>query len=199
MPGVSETERQEWDRRYTVGEYRPRTWASPFLEQWMDHFPRGRALDLACGAGRNALRLAEAGHQVDAVDISRAAITMARTEAEHRGLEVAWQVADLDDAPLPADTYDAITVIRYVNRNLWPRLITALAQNGWLLIEHHLQTTADVDGPRSHDFRLEPQELLEAFRTLRIVSYEEVLETSRRERTTYALARLVACKGDPGW
>lgn len=196
---MSETEKLEWDRRYTDGEYRPRTWVSPFLEQWMDHFPRGRALDLACGAGRNALRLAEAGHQVDAIDISVAAINMARTEAEQRGLEVAWQVADLDDAQLPADAYDVITVIRYVNRNMWPRLITALAPNGWLLIEHHLQTTADVDGPGSPDFRLQPQELLEAFRTLRIVSYEEVLETPKRERKAFALTRLVACKGDPGW
>jgi SAM-dependent methyltransferase len=196
---VSETERQEWDRRYTDGEYRPRTWPSPFLEQWIDHFPRGRALDLGCGAGRNSFRLAEAGHQVDAVDISASAISMARTEAEHRDLEVAWRVADLDDAELQTDAYDVITVIRYVNRNMWPRLISALTQNGWLLIEHHLQTTAAVDGPKSPDFRLEPQELLEAFRTLRVISYEEVLETPKRERKAYALARLVACKGDPGW
>jgi SAM-dependent methyltransferase len=196
---VSETERREWDRRYTDGEYRPRTWASPFLEEWLDRLPVGRALDLACGAGRNALRLAEAGHQVVAVDISASAIDMARTEAERKGLEVSWEVADLDDADLQSDTYDVITVIRYVNRKMWPRLIPALAPNGWLLIEHHLQTTADVDGPGSPDFRLEPQELLEAFRSLRIVHYEEVLETARGERGAFALARLVACKGDPGW
>ena len=97
---MSETERQEWDHRYSDGDYRPRTWPSPFLEQWIERFPRGRTLDLGCGAGRNALRLAEAGHQVDAIDISASAINMARTEAEHRGLEVAWTVADLDDAEL---------------------------------------------------------------------------------------------------
>ena len=196
---MSETERREWDRRYTDGDYRPRTWPSPFLEEWLDQLPRGHSLDLACGAGRNALCLAEAGHQVDAVDISASAINMARTEAERRGLEVSWEVADLDNAELRPDAYDAITVIRYVNRKIWPRLITALAQNGWLLIEHHLLTTADVDGPTSPDFRLEPQELLETFRSLRIVYYEEVLETSKREQKAYALARLVACKGDPGW
>ena len=196
---MSEAERLEWDRRYTDGDYRPRTWPSPFLEAWLDRLPKGRALDLGCGAGRHALRLAEAGHQVEAIDISASAIQMARTEAEHRGLEVAWKVADLDDAELRTGFYDVITVIRYFNRPMWPRLIAALAPNGWLLIEHHLQTTADVDGPGSPDFRLEPQELLEAFRPLRVVHYEEVLETARRERQAYALARLVACKGNPGW
>jgi len=196
---VSETERLEWDRRYTDGEYRPRTWPSPFLEEWIDRLPIGLALDVACGAGRNALRLAEAGHQVEAVDISASAIGMARIEGERRGLEVAWNVADLDDAELRTSAYDVITVIRYVNRRMWPRLVAALAPDGWLLIEHHLQTTANVDGPSSPDFRLAPQELLGAFRSLRILHYEEVLETAKRERKAYALARMVACNGDPGW
>lgn len=196
---MSETERTEWDRRYTEGEYRPRTWPSPFLEEWIDRFPPGRALDLACGAGRNALRLAEAGYRVEGVDISQAAIEMARREGNRRGLEVTWRVVDLDAADFTRSSYDVITVIRYVNRRQWPRLIEALAPNGWLLIEHHLQTTAEVDGPKSLEFRLAPQELLEAFDSLRIVYYEEALEFAQPDRKTYALARLVACKGDPGW
>ena len=196
---MSESERMEWDRRYQTGEYRPRTRPSPFLEQWLDRLPTGRALDVACGTGRNALRLAEAGYRVDAVDISRAAIEKARIEGERRGITVAWQVVDLDDARLEAAAYDVITVIRYVNRKLWPRLIGALFPNGWLLIEHHLRTTADVGGPSSPEFRLAPQELLHAFDGLRILHYEEVLETAQGEERPFALARLVACNGDPGW
>lgn len=196
---MSETERLEWDRRYAEGDYRPRSWPSPFLEEWIDRLPSGRALDLACGAGRNALRLAEAGYQVEGFDISQAAIDMARRESSRRGLEVTWRVVDLDTADLARSSYDVITVIRYVNRRLWSRLIEALAPNGWLLVEHHLQTNADVDGPSSPEFRLAPQELLEAFRSLRIVFYEEELEAAKPDRKAYALARLVACNGDPGW
>jgi SAM-dependent methyltransferase len=196
---VSENERLKWDRRYTEGDYRPRTWPSPFLAEWIERFPIGRALDVACGAGRNALRLAEAGHHVDAIDISNAAINMARSEAADRRLDVNWIVADLDDADLGSSRYDLITVIRYVKRPMWPRLVAALAPNGWLLIEHHLVTAAAVDGPQSPEFRLAPQELLEAFSALRILYYEETIEDSARERGSYALARLVACKGDPGW
>jgi len=196
---VSEDERRAWDDRYGSGEYQPRPVAGPFLEAWIDRLPVGRALDIACGAGRHALRLAAAGFQVDAVDVSRVAIELAREEAGRRGLEVNWVVGDLDHYELPAATYDVITVIRYVNPRLWPRLVDALAPGGWILIEHHLRTTADVDGPRSPEFRLEPQELLEAFDSLRIVFYEETLEPADRSDRCHALARLVATSGDPDW
>ena len=99
---MSEIERLDWEQRYQEGEYRPRTWPSPFLEEWIGRFPVGRALDVACGAGRNALRLAEAGFQVEAIDVSASAISMARVESARRGLDVAWEVADLDHSELGA-------------------------------------------------------------------------------------------------
>jgi len=196
---MSEDERRAWDDRYGSGEYQPRPAPGPFLEAWIDRFPAGRALDVACGAGRHALRLAEAGYQVDAIDVSAVAIEMGREEAERRRLEVNWVVADLDDFPLAADTYDVIIVIRYVNPRLWPRLLDALAPDGWLLVEHHLRTTADVDGPGSPEFRLDPQELIEAFGSLRILFYEEALVPSDRPGSQFALARLVATAGRPDW
>ncbi len=195
---MSEAERQTWDRRYREGDYRPRSWPSPFLDAWLPRLPRGRALDIACGAGRNALRLAEAGFRVDAVDIAESAIALGRAEGERRGLDVEWRVADLDDAALDADAYDLVTVFRYVNRLLWPRLADALTADGWLIIEHHLVTAADVEGPSTPDFRLEPQELLESFAALRIIFYEETIEIDPAGHR-YALERIVACKGDPGF
>ncbi len=196
---MSEDERQSWDSRYATGDYQPRPVAGPFLEAWIDRLPVGRALDIACGAGRHSIRLAEAGLQVDAVDVSSVAIEMARTEAERRALEVNWVVADLDDYELVPAAYDVIAVIRYVNRSLWPRLIDALAPGGWLLVEHHMKTTADVDGPGSPEFKLDPQELLSAFGTLRILFYEETLTDGDRPGRRHALARLVAAKDGPGW
>lgn len=196
---MSDSEREAWDERYRSGSYRPRPAAGSFLERWIPTFPPGRALDVACGAGRNALRLAEAGHRVEAVDVSAVAVEMAQAEADRRGLAVAWTVADLDGYNIPDGEYDLITVIRYVNRDLWPRLITGLAPTGWLLVEHHVRTSVDVAGPSAPDFRLEPQELLEAFSALRIVFYEEVLEPADEEGRRFALARLVACKGNPGF
>lgn len=196
---MSEDERRAWDDRYGSGEYQPRPAPGPFLEAWIDRLPVGRALDIACGAGRHALRLAEAGFEVDAVDVSAVGIAMAREEAGRRDLDVNWVVADLDDYELAANTYDVITVIRYVNPRLWSRLVDALAPDGWLLVEHHLKTTANVDGPGSPEFRLDPQELLEAFGSLRVLFYEESLVPSDRPGCQYALARLVATRGGPDW
>lgn len=197
---MSQQERSRWDRRYASGEYMPRTLPSPFLLEWLEHVPVGRALDVATGTGRNALALAEAGFAVDAVDISTVAVDAAAAEAGRRGLDVRWVVADLDTAGLPGEAYDLVTVVRYRNRALWPRLAAALAPDGWILVEHHLRTTLpDVVGPADDAFRLAPGELLDAFGHLRIVHYSERIEPTDDGAASFALARLVACAGDPGW
>jgi tellurite methyltransferase len=196
---VSEEERTRWDRRYATGGYLPRTHPSPFLLGWLDRIPVGRALDIATGTGRHALALAEAGYAVDAVDISAVAIERARLEGARRGLEVDWVVADLGEAALPDDGYDLITVLRYRDPDLWPRLVSALAPEGWVLVEHHLRThREDVVGP-SDVFRLAPGELLTAFGELRVVHYSETVEPTDDGDGLFVIARLVGCAGDPGW
>lgn len=197
---MTEDERGKWDGRYASGDYQPRTWPSPFLEEWIPRLPTGRALVIACGTGRNAIRLAEAGFRVEGVDISSVAISRAEAEASRRGVDVAWRVADLDDVDLEPSAYDLITVFRYRNRSLWPRLPSSLAPSGFLLIEHHLHSALDVAGPSSPEFRLEPQELLDEYvGALRILHYSEVLEPADKSGSTYALARMAACKGSPGF
>lgn len=196
---MTDEERKKWDERYATGTYTGRATPGEFLQRWVTRLPAGRALDIACGTGRHAFLLAEAGLQVDAVDISKVAVDSARAEAERRSLDIDWTVSDLDNHPLPQELYDVITVIRFVHRDLWPRLVKALRPGGMLLIEHHLRTPLDVDGPRSESFRLEPQELLRAFASLRVVFYEETLVPSDVAGKQYALSRMVACKGAPLW
>lgn len=200
---VTEQERLRWDERYSTGGYESRPGASPFLESWIPRVPVGRSLDIACGAGRNALRLAEAGHQVEAIDISASGIDMAKAEAAKRSLEVEWIVADLDTYRFEVAAYDLITVIRFANEALWSRLAEALAPDGWLIVEHHMQTRLDVLGPTNPSFRLRPQELLAAFSSLRVLYYAESIEPADhpadKGQGQYAVVRLVACKGDPGF
>ena len=195
---MSDTDRGKWDRRYAEGSYKARTYPTDLLEQWLPRLPRGRALDLACGAGRNSLFLAASGYRVHAVDISETALARARDAARERGLEIDWQTADLDHFEPDAGSYDLVLVARYVNRRLNPRISSALAGGGHLIYEHHLRTTAKVDGPADAEFRLRPNELLHVFRDLRVLSYSEDIGEDRDGRRM-ALARLVACKGDAGF
>lgn len=197
---MSDDERARWDHRYASGEYVPRSHPTPFLLEWLPRIQVGRALDVATGTGRHAFALAEAGFEVDAVDISGVAIDRARGEAQRRGLDINWLVADLDDDPLPDRRYELITVLRYHNPRLWLRLESALAPDGWILIEHHLQThRRDAVGPRDDAFRLAPGELLGSFEDLRVVHYSESVEPADHGEAPYVLARFAACAGDPGW
>jgi SAM-dependent methyltransferase len=193
---VSEAERDKWDERYRSGSYEGRTHPTALLADWIARLPVGRALDVACGAGRNALFLAAAGFEVDAIDISTVGLERGRRAAAERGLEIRWIAADLELDPersLPAAAYELIVWVRYVNRALMPHLTTRLAAGGYLLCEQHLATTADVVGPRSPAFRLQPQELESSAAGLEILHYYEgpVIDPDGR---TAALAQLVACR-----
>ncbi|GAA4334391.1 methyltransferase domain-containing protein [Pigmentiphaga soli] len=195
---MSDADQLRWNRRYAEGSYRSRSMPSPFLEHWLGHVPAGRALDVACGAGRNALRLAEAGFAVDAVDISTVALEMAGEEARRRQLTVNWQAGDLDSLAFEPGAYQLITVFRFHDPALWPRLIKALAPDGWILVEHHLRTPLPVAGPESEAFRIAPGELLDVFKALRIVHYSEKIEEPVPGRIE-ANVRVAACNGFPGW
>ena len=160
--------------------------------------PGGRALDVACGAGRNALYLAAAGFAVDALDISAVALDRGRRAALERGLEIDWRTADFDGVDFAAgreralpSTYDLIVWVRYVNRGLLPLLVARLNPGGHLICEQHLETAADVAGPRSPDFRLRAGELREAARGMTLRHYNEGLVVDPDGRTV-ALAQLVA-------
>ena len=195
---MSDADRERWNARYESGEYAARTHPSALLAAWIDRLPRGRALDVACGRGRNAIHLAANGYAVDAMDISDVALARARERADAAGVAVDWIEADLERPDIARDAYDVIVIARFLDRPLIPRLIDALRPGGHIVYDHHYITPAEVGGPRSRRFRARPNELLERFRALRVLFYEEGIVTEA-DGGRMALARLVACKGSPGY
>lgn len=190
---MSTAERDKWDARYRDGAYESRTHPTALLAEWLPRLPRGRALDVACGAGRNALYLAASGYAVTALDISGVALERGRRSATERGLTIEWLCADLDDDParaLPAGPFDLIVWVRYVHRTLLPHLVARLAPGGALLCEQHLLTGQAVAGPTSTQFRLAPGELSAAARGLRIEHSFEGLAADPDGRSV-ALAQLI--------
>lgn len=191
---MSTAERDKWDARYRDGAYEGRAHPTALLAQWLPQLPRGRALDVACGAGRNALFLAANGFAVTALDISAVALARGQRSAEERGLDVTWLCADLDENPataLPAGTFDLIVWVRYVHRTLMPALAARLAPGGILLCEQHLASAAPVAGPTTAGFRLTPGELERSVAGLTpLHTYEgPVVDPDGRD---VALAQLVA-------
>ena len=107
---MSDADRDRWNARYGAGEYAARTHPTVLLSTWLAKLPHGRALDIACGAGRNALFLADHGYQVDAVDIADVALQRASATAEAASLSVNWIARDLERETLPDGPYDLIVV-----------------------------------------------------------------------------------------
>src|SRR3989304_8364850 len=97
--------RVKWEAKYQQGERRPDGPPSGLLRRWRPCRPRGRALEVATGLGRNALFLAKAGYQVDAIDIAPTGLQEAARRARRRGLRVRGVEADRDPYRFPRGRY----------------------------------------------------------------------------------------------
>lgn len=157
----------------------------------------GPLLDLACGAGRNALPLARAGCAVIGLDRDRARLTALRDAA--RGLRVSLLQADLEATgtiPLASASCAAVLVFRYLHRPLAPEIVRVLRPNGLLLYETFTREHRQVaQHPRNPAFLLEPGELTGLFSALVTLSAEEVRVYAPAPE---AVARLVARKPGSG-
>lgn len=133
----------------------------------------GRALDLACGLGGNALFLARRGFQVDAVDISPVAIGILRTHVEHQGLPIRAWSEDACSMTFPMEEYRVIVVSRFLERSLASSILQALEPGGLLFYQTFTAAKLSDEGPRNPDFLLHDNELLQLFAGLSLRYYRD--------------------------
>jgi SAM-dependent methyltransferase len=143
--GAATTEVQTyWEAHY--GE-RDRIWSGRVNAQLAliaDDLAPGRALDLGCGEGGDAVWLAEHGWQVTAVDVAQTALDRAAAEADARGVRdrIHFERHDLSDT-FPAGTYDLISAqflhstVRLERPRILRRAAEAVAPGGLLVIVDH--------------------------------------------------------------
>ncbi|QCS43269.1 bifunctional 2-polyprenyl-6-hydroxyphenol methylase/3-demethylubiquinol 3-O-methyltransferase UbiG [Natrinema versiforme] len=200
-------DRDRWNDRYEQADFDPDDDPVPALERRISTLPDGRALDVATGTGRNALFLAEHGYDVDAVDISDAALERARDRAAERGVDANWIRADLADFDPGRERYDVIVVSFFAALEHLPALKDALAPGGVLIYEHHLRSSDPVAGPSTDRYRYRSNDLLRACLDLTILSYEERRrpvddggdeDGSEDDDGTIAVATLVARRSSGG-
>ncbi len=181
-PAKSDATREDWNRRYASAD---RIHSTPvpnrFLVAEVADLAPARALDLACGAGRNAVWLAERGWRVTAVDFSDVALTMARELARARGVEVEWIQADVVTWAPPARAHDLVCVL-YLQlpaperRAALQHAVDAVRPGGTLLVVGHdvLNLTEGWGGPTQADVLFTPDDIVAEVGGLQVQKAERV-------------------------
>ena len=167
------TWRERWARHDAPAERRPSTWVMTTCAR----LPAGALVaDLAGGDGRHAVPLARAGHRVVLLDFAERAVRLGVTAAE--GL--LGVVADTAAMPLRAGAFDAIVIVHFLERALFPHLPPLLRPGGRLIVETfttaHLSLVAagHASGPRNPAYMLAPGELPRLAAPLIVDEYAEV-------------------------
>lgn len=147
------------------------------LEQVAPGLRPGRAIDLACGCGRDAVFLAALGWNVTAVDILPDALDRGR-QLQGRyapaAAPIRWIQADLERELPPVEPADLLTVFRFLDRPLYRRLVELVRPGGTVLVETFTTLHRARHGRPSRDaFVLRPGELPGLLCGLRIVEYDE--------------------------
>jgi SAM-dependent methyltransferase len=180
-----------WDERYAGTELVWSRGPNQFVEQRLADLPPGRAVDLACGEGRNAIWLAGRGWRVHGVDFSQVAVDKGRTLAEHAGVEVAWARGDATSwqPPEPVD----LVVVAYLQLPAADRRAAArnavrmLAPGGTLLwVAHDSTNLAEgTGGPQDPAVLMTAEDVLADLDAAEVPAVD-VVEAGRVERVVAA-------------
>lgn len=135
-------EASEWDERYVASE---RVWSgrpNSVLVSEVASLEPGRALDIGCGEGADAVWLAQHGWDVTGLDVSGVALERAQAHALEAGAEVGWVHSGLVEAELPVAGFDLVSaqypsLRRTADAVAERALLSAVAPGGVLLVVHH--------------------------------------------------------------
>lgn len=169
------TDQKRWDTRFGKTGFALGKDPNPFLKKHIRLLPKGKALDIAAGEGRNAVFLAQQGFDVDAVDISEEGLKKAQKLAREKGVKINTSLIDLDQYPIGKEQYDLTANFYYLKRRLIPRIKKGLKKGGKVIFETYLleHRTLGTGGPKQAKYFLKPNELLRLFKDFRILFYRE--------------------------
>jgi len=174
-------EREKWNQRYlegTHGTLPPDRLLIDAFDRYIEPlFPdAGRALDIAGGTGRHAIFLAAKGWRVRLTDIAEAGIVNARKNAGSLASRIEFRVEDLTRFQGSDASYDVINVFFFLRREMFGELIKALNPGGLLIYKGYTHAQAKFGGgPTNPEYLFGENELLHAFRELRVLHYAELI------------------------
>jgi|SRR5581483_49917 len=179
-------ERAIWNRKFSEQSHtslEPDPLLVSAYDEFLSGLSAGNALDVAGGAGRHSIWLAQRGWRAKLLDISDVGIGLAERNASRalgpvrKEFLINAEVADLNRMQdLGAEQYDLVLVFFYLQRELFPALISTLKPGGFLLYKTYTTDQQQFSGgPYNPAFLLKPNELLHAFESLRVLHYHETV------------------------
>jgi len=188
------SDQKRWDRRFGEKGFAFGKQPNPFLKRHISLLPKGKALDIAAGEGRNAVFLALHGFDVDAIDISKMGLRKARKLAKEMGVKIHTFHADLDTYQIEEGRYDLIANFYFLRRSLIPKIKKGLKKGGKVIFETYTleHRNLGTGGPKQSKYFLKANELLRLFKGFRILHYREGIFKEAGKRK--AIASLIAEK-----
>lgn len=176
--------REAWDERYATEELLWKADPNRFLVEEADGLEPARALDVACGEGRNAVWLASKGWRVTGVDFSHTGLAKAERLAAERGVEVTWVEADVVEWQPPPASFDLV-IVMYLHmvpgqrRQVLATAALALAPGGTVLVVGHdiSNLQEGTGGPQDPGILFSPEDIVEDLPGLQIAKAERVKRT----------------------
>ncbi len=168
---MAQKDKEKWDKKYneTPKLMEDRT-PSPKVVEAIKYTRGKKALEIACGTGRNSIYLAENGFIVDAYDISEIAINHLKKQ-NIKNLNAIQK--DLENFEAKENSYDLIVQTNYLDRKIFPNLKNSLKKDGIIVIETYMNHEENEKPPSNPLFLLQKNELKEIFSDFEIVKYDE--------------------------
>ena len=173
-----------WDQRFAAQEFVYGEQANDFLRQHAAGLAAGQALCLAEGEGRNAVFLAELGHQVCAQDISPIGLGKAKALAQRKGVNITTLCCDLAALDLKPNSLDLIAAIWMhvepeLRATVFEQSVEALRPGGHLLIEAYRpqQLNFSSGGPARKELLIDAAQLQQELAALEPLILQEIERT----------------------
>jgi len=169
---------------------------SSFLVENFDLLPRGLALDLAMGEGRNGIYLATRGYDVDGVDANPRRVETARAGARKLGAPIRAILGNVEDGTyiIPIEAYNLIVVFNYLYRPVLKDIKEGVTSGGGVIYQTYTVDQPRFGRPTNPDYLLRPNELKDVFSDWEILRYRELIGPSRANGEVRAIAGIIARK-----
>jgi SAM-dependent methyltransferase len=196
-------EREDWELEYGRPDRAPAQRPGRLLVEATEGLAPGRALDLACGEGRNAAWLVARGWRVTAVDFSAEALR----RAQRLGADVDWRQADVRTVGIAEGAYDLV-VLAYLHlppdamRAMLARAAGGVSPGGRLVvIGHHVDNHEHgCGGPSNPAVLHDPERIGAALDGFQVERADRIAHPSTPEHggTGTAIDSLVVARKPPG-